>query len=130
MVVSAEKGTDPGDRLDEHEAERVDVGLAVHRLALGLLGRGVAGRAEHCALRLGPGRLGEGAGQAEVGDAEAAVVAEEQVGRLDVAVHEPAAVRVVEGPGGLQADEERLRQAQAHALVEDGSEAARRRGTR
>ena len=59
-------------------------------------------------------------GEAEVGDAEAAVVAEEQVGRLDVAVHEPPAVGVVEGAGGLEADEEGLRQAEPLPLVEDG----------
>ena len=108
MVVSAENGTVPVTRLDEHEAERVHVGPAVDRLALGLLGRGVAGGAEHRALRLGPRRLGERAGQPEVGDAQAGVLAEEQVGGLDVAVDEAAAVGVVEGPGGLEADEQRL----------------------
>ena len=112
-----------GDGLDQGEAEGVDVGPAVDRLALGLLGRGVAGRAEHRALGLGPGRLGQGPGQAEVGDAEAAVVAEEEVGGLDVAVDEPAAVGVVEAPGGLEADEEGLRRGEAGAAVEHGPEA-------
>ena len=62
------EGHGAGDALDQEQAERVHVGLAVDRLALRLLGRGVAGGAEHGALRLGPRRLGQGAGQAEVGD--------------------------------------------------------------
>ena len=100
-----------GDRLHQHEGERVDVGLAGEGLALRLLGRRVAGGAEHRALRFGPRRLGQRPGQAEVGDAEPALLAEEEVGRLDVAVHEAPAVRVLEGPGGLEADQQRLRRA-------------------
>ena len=113
-----------GDGFDQHQPERVHVGLAVDRLPLGLLGGRVPGRAEHRALRLGPGRLGEGASQAEVGDAQAAVLAEEEVGRLHVAVHEAAAVGVVEAPRDLQPDEEHLRQAEPHPLVEDSPQAA------
>ena len=118
------EGHRAGDRLDEDEAERVHVGLAVDGLALGLLRRGVAGGAEHGALRLGPRRLGQGAGQAEVGDAQPAVVAEQEVGGLDVAVDEAAAVGVVEGPGGLEADEQGLRRREPDALVEHGAQAA------
>ena len=112
MVVSAAKGTSPVTASMSTRAERVHVGLPVERLALGLLGGGVAGGAEHARRRLGPGRLGEGAGQAEVGDAQPAVLAEQQVGGLDVAVDEAAAVGVVEGPGRLEADQEGLRRAQ------------------
>ena len=46
-------------RLDQHERERVHVGLAVDRLALRLLGRGVARGAEHDTRRLGPRRFGD-----------------------------------------------------------------------
>ena len=124
MVVSAANGHGAGDALDQDEAERVHVGLAVDRLALRLLGRGVASGAEHGALRLGPRRLGEGTGQAEVGDAQPAVVAEEEVARLDVAVHEAAAVGVVEGPRGLEADHQRLRRGEPDAAVEQRPQAA------
>ena len=44
------------------------------------------------------------AGQAEVGDPEFAVVVEQQVGRLDVAVEDAVLVGVVEGLGRLDAE--------------------------
>ena len=106
------------DRLDDHQGERVDVAAAVERGALGLLGRGVAGGAEHRAGGLGPGGLGEGAGEAEVGDAQAALVVEEEVGRLDVAVDEAPAVGVLERTGGLEADLPGLGRVEAVAGVE------------
>ena len=43
---------------------------------------------------LGVGRFGQGAGHAEVGHPDPALLVEEQVGRLDVAVHQPPGVRV------------------------------------
>ncbi len=100
----ADEGGLAGDALVEHEGQAVDVGLAVEHPALHLLGSGVAGRAQHGPVRLGPGRLGQGPGQAEVGDPQPALGVEEQVGRLDVAVDEPAAVGVVEPGAGLDAD--------------------------
>ena len=65
-----------------------------------LLGRDVGRRAEHLA---GLGDLlfpGE-AGDAEVADPEPVAVVEQQVGRLDVAVHDPGGVRGIECGGGL-----------------------------
>jgi hypothetical protein len=114
----------PGHGLDQHEGQRVDVAAPVDRLPPGLLGRGVAGGAEHRALRLGPRRLGDGPRQAEVGDAQPGVGPEEQVRRLDVAVDEALAVGVLERPGGLQPDDERLAGRQPVAGVEDRAEAA------
>ena len=115
-----------GDGLDEHDGQRVHVGLAREGLALGLLGRRVPCRTEHCALRLGPGRLGQGPGQTEVGDAQALVVAEQQVGGLDVAVDETPAVGVVQRPGGVEAHGERLGRGQQVAGVEQGPQAPTR----
>src|SRR4029453_7394116 len=89
-----------GEHLVEHAAERVDVGPPVDRRGLDLLGGDVVGGADP---RAGPGQaagraepLGEpGVGQVDV--ASFALAAEQDVGRLDVAVHQPAVVRRVEG---------------------------------
>ena len=113
-----------GDGLDEHEAERVEVGAPVEPARGALLRRRVARGAEHRARRLGPARLGERAGEAEVGDAHDAVLVEEEVGRLDVAVHEPAAVRVLERRGDLAADVRGLRRREPDAGVEHPAQRA------
>ena len=91
----AGEGDLSGEHLVEHDAERVEVGLPGHGLAERLLGRDVVGRAEHA-----PGDrqalLGERAGDAEVGDLGAAFLADEDVLRLDVAVHDHPFVRGAE----------------------------------
>ena len=129
MVVSAGERDLPGDALDQHQPEGVDVGLPVDRLAPGLLRRGVAGGAEHGALRLGPGRLGQGPGEAEVGDAQAAVVAEQEVGGLDVAVDEAPRGGRSRGRGWPRARPAAPATASAGAGVEQ-CPGCRRRGTR
>ena len=99
------RGHGAGDRLDEHDRERVEIGAAVERRARRLLRRRVSRGTDHRAGRFGPTRLGERARQAEVGDPQDAVLVEEEVGRLDVAVHEPSHVRVLERRGDLAADD-------------------------
>ena len=90
-----------GEQLVDHRPQRVEIGAAVDRLAGQLLGRHVAGRAEHQA----------GARSAAVGHAGDAEVhhshrvaggVDHDVGRLDVAVHHALAVRVgpAPAPGG------------------------------
>src|SRR5581483_2339143 len=69
----------------------------------GLLGGHVPRGAEEGAAA-GQGRVVGVAGQAEVGDPDDALVVEEQVGRLDVAVDDAAGVGVGEAVGGLGAD--------------------------
>ena len=109
-----------GHGFDEHEGQRVHVAAPGQRAALGLLGRGVAGGAQHGAGGLGDGGVGQCPGEAEVGDAQALVVAEQQVGGLQVPVDQALAVGVVQTLGGLEPDERRLRQAQPSAPVEHG----------
>ena len=74
-------------------------GPIVVDVAPGLLGGHVAGRA-HDLAGLGLARVDlEPLGQAEVGDLGGAVAVEQDVGRLEVAVHDAGLVRGVHGPG-------------------------------
>ena len=89
-----------GERVEEERAERVDVGARVGLLAADLLGGGEVGRADEVA---GAGEAGGARGgrvlrQAEVGQVGVllALVGDQHVRRLDVAVDEAAAVRGVE----------------------------------
>ncbi len=112
------EGHHAGHGFVEDETERVDVGAAVHRTAEGLFRRGVAGGADGGTGRFGHGGLGQGPGQTEVGDAEAAVLVEDEVGRFDVAVDEAATVRVGEGLGGLDTHGRGLGHRDTAAVVE------------
>ncbi len=87
-----------GEALEEHRAERVQVDARVEILhALDLLGRHVRRRAERQAQGGGPrGIRRQRAGDAEVGDDDAAVAAEQHVVRLEVAVDDAGAVSGVE----------------------------------
>ena len=105
------------EHLVEDDAEAVDVGARVDRLALDLLGREVLGRADHEA-RLGEvGALGR-LGDAEVGDLHPAVAGEQHVGRLDVAVDEPGPVGGVERLGDLGGQPGRLPRVDRRRVVE------------
>ena len=103
------------EHLVEHDAERVDVGLAVDVVAERLLGRHVVGRAEHAPVG-GQAVLVERAGDAEVGDLGRALAVDQHVLRLDVAVHDVVRVGAAERAGDLDRVGDRLvdRQA-AHA---------------
>jgi hypothetical protein len=98
-MVAGERGT-AGQALVGDHAQRVDVAGRCGGPAGGLLGRQVAGRAEHrvavvACLLAGRPR------DTEVGDLDGAVRAYQQVARLDVAVHQPGPVRRPERHGGL-----------------------------
>jgi hypothetical protein len=89
------------EALVQHGAEREHVAARIERQALHLLGRHVLRRASDGAHR-GDRHRGLVARQTEVGQHRAAVGAQDDVGRLDVAVHEAAGVRMVEGSGDLR----------------------------
>ena len=107
-VVSPMNGASPVTAFVEDQGQGVDVGLAVEHPPFDLFGGRVAGGAQDGPVRLGPRRLGQGAGQAEVGDAQPPVGVEEEVGRLDVPVDQAPSVGVVEPGGGLDAHLDRL----------------------
>ena len=92
-----------GQQLVEGRAQAVDVGPAVDRAGAGLLGAHVSRRAEQ-AVVVGQARVGQPASQAEVGDPDAPLGIDQQVGRLDVAVDHALVVCMREGVGRLEAD--------------------------
>jgi hypothetical protein len=108
--VLARERRPPGDALEEHAAEREDVGPGVDlALAARLLRRHVAGGAEQAPGARGrdPARV---PGDPEIEDLRPIdlPVAEVDVGRLDVAVDDPARVGGGEGPGHARAERRRL----------------------
>ena len=104
-VVALERASS-GEELERDARERVPVTRRRARLPACLLRRHVAGRAEH---RPGggegvvPGRPGD----PEVGDPDRAVLRDEEVGGLHVAVDDPARMRPVERVGRLLEPRER-----------------------
>jgi hypothetical protein len=108
--VGLVEGHPPGEHLEEHHPERVHVRRRRHALAANLLRRHVL-RRTHKQPRLREGLLGVFVGaleQAEVkqlDEVRVVVVAHEvDVGGLEVAVDDPVAVGLAQGPGGLQED--------------------------
>ena len=111
----------PREALEEHAPERVDVGPAVDRAALDLLGRDVRDGADERPLTRQAADRGEVLRQAEV--AQVGVVAgirrpHEHVAGLHVAVDEPERVRRVERGGDLADERDRALGAQRALLPE------------
>ena len=101
-----------GQAVEEQRPERVDVGAAVERMSLRLLGRDVVARPEHP-----PGLRQRGcvvdARDAEVGQLGVAIGGQEHVVGLHVAMDDAALVGVGERRGHLHGDRERLGDRQA-----------------
>ena len=120
LVLAVERHV-AGEHLEQHDAERVDVGLRPDRVPQRLLRRDVVRRAEHPAV----GReavLVERASDPEVGDLGRALEVDEDVLRLHVAVHDVARMRCIERPCDLDRVGDGLRDGQsaeaADALLE------------
>ena len=89
-----------GQAAIDHRAERVHVRAMIDRLAAGLLGRHVRGRADHATLGQRPGRVGE-LRDPEVEHLPDAVVGEEQVVGLEIAMHDARGTRELEHAADL-----------------------------
>ena len=109
-VRVARKGSVAREQLVQHHAERKDVALCVEWFSRRLLWRHVSNRAEHntCpCVACGPhaGRIGRELGllsefgQTKVGQLRVAVLGNQNVGGLDVAVQNPCSVRCGETVG-------------------------------
>ncbi len=96
LIVGGER-TLPRDHLVERHAERPDVGPVIDPPAARLLRRHVGHRADRRALSRSARLTGERR-QAEVEDLGPAVLCDEDVGGLDVAVDDAPAVRLGEAP--------------------------------
>ncbi len=107
--------------LEQHDAERPDVGALIGRLTARLLGTHVAGRAEDDALlrhRKTQGRrlpeaclvgfFGERLGQAEVEHLDLTFGRDHDVGGFQVPVHDTLLVRGLERLGDLQRERQRV----------------------
>ena len=97
------------EHLVEHDAERVDVAAGIGHAARHELGGEVGDRAEQ--LGAGRGVRRRRSRQTEVADLDPAVLREQHVLGLDVAVHDPGAMRRREAREDRIHDRDRLRRA-------------------
>ena len=106
----------PGQHLVEHAAEREDIGATVDCGSASLLRRHISNGPNHAAWNGGGRSLGrtevrcgiDEPRHAEVEDLDRIPARQEQVFRLDVAVHDTGEVRGAEAARGLDGDVERL----------------------
>ena len=110
-----------GEALEEQAPERVHVGAGVDRIASHLLGRDVGERAEQALRDVRRLQVARRRGDAEI--REVAVLAllllvDQDVARLDVAVHQAARVRGVERRGHLSDQGDRARRLEAAVAAE------------
>ena len=104
--VVAHERRPAGDHLVQHGTERVEVGHGVRVLAERLLRRHVRRGADD-QPRLRDAAPVHAEGEAEVAELRHAVLGEEDVGGLQVAVHDAARVRVLERLGDAARDPQR-----------------------
>ena len=96
-----------GEDLIRDDSQRELIRLAVHRISFHLFRRHIIWRAHHGAAVCHLLRCD--AGHTEIGDLGDGIVVHDDIGGLDVAVHDAFAMRVIERPRGLaQQAEQRL----------------------
>ena len=97
---AAGEGLFAGQALVEHAGQGVDVGAGVDLAGAETLGGHVRPRADGRVLRRQPGVVG-GAGDAEVDEVREVVGVHQDVGRFDVAMHQPGLMGAVQSPRDL-----------------------------
>ena len=108
-------GRPPCEHLVHDHAQGVDIRTVIHPGASGLLGRDVMDGAQGL---LGQRVLGGGdAGDAEIGDLDAAVLEDHHVMGLDVPVDDAAAVGVLQRLGDLHGKMQRFPPGKGGALI-------------
>src|SRR6266850_6459087 len=90
------KGALSGNQFVEHDSKRKDIGTRVLGLAENLLGAPVSRGAKK---RAGAGIVAGEARHSEIHELHAAIVSDEHIGRLDVAVNYAPAVRDAKSAG-------------------------------
>ena len=98
----------PGEHFIKHHGQRPQIGFYARGFAEGLLGRHVSGRSQRGA---GDSQIGRALhfGQTEIDNAGRSLVAEQNIGRLDIAVNDSARVRRAQPGGNFHRDPERFR---------------------
>ena len=118
--LGAGEGQLSGQALVEHHAEGIDVGAGIHLAPIvDLLG----GHVVRCAQRHARGgqgqhAAGEDLGQAEVGQPGLALLVDQDVGRLQVAVNDRHGVRGLQCAGHVEQDRRRLLRSEVGAHVQ------------
>ena len=122
-IALAAEGWMSLERRVQRRAEGEHVGREVRSAAAGNFGREVGRRTgDHSAS--GHRNVTECAGDAEVGQLRGAVLGQQHVARLDIAVNDPRAVRRAQRCGNLASDRRDLLDAQRGALREHVLQAA------
>ncbi len=117
-------GRRTGQQFEEHHAGRIHVRARVGAAVRDLLGRAIRDRAHHQARSRGRDVRLDRAGQPEVCDLHHAVVGEQDVLGLDVAVHQPGAVRCGQGAEHRLHDRDGRGRAEPAALAEQVAQRA------
>ena len=99
MNVISDEGKTAAQRVEQHDTQRVDIGLRARRCSAEKLRCHERGRARQRGAALG--EVIEASNQPEVGELGAAVGREQHVGGLHVAVDEPGVVSSLEGEHDL-----------------------------
>jgi hypothetical protein len=114
------EGPGAREQLEREDAKRVLIRASIHLFAAPLFWAHVRGRPDHAGRGRRRGRVAaERAGDAEVRDHRVPAVADENVRRLDVAMHDPIRVRVVERGGDVAQDSQRTVHLQPAALRDE-----------